>query len=73
MIYGIDTTEIGVAKTTAYGGVAHAGWVGVTTYTDTHGKLRVKSEVLVAGSALFRTQQTTQDSQNDKLILHEIY
>jgi len=51
-IYGIDTTEIGVAKTTAYGGVAHAGWVGVTTYTDTHGKLRVKSEVLVAGSSI---------------------
>lgn len=51
-IYGIDNTEIGVAKTTAYGGVAHSGWVGVTTYTDTHGKLRVKSEVLVAGSSI---------------------
>lgn len=51
-IYGIDNTEIGVAKTTAYGGVAHSGWVGVTTYIDTHGKLRVKSEVLVAGSSI---------------------
>ena len=28
--------------------VDHAGWVGVTTYIDTHGNLRVKKEVLVA-------------------------
>ena len=28
--------------------VAHAGWVGVTTYVDTHGNLRTKSEVFVA-------------------------
>jgi len=51
-IYGIDNTEVGVAQTTAYGGVAHSGWVGVTTYIDTHGKLRVKSEVLVASSSI---------------------
>ena len=30
---------------------AHAGWVGVTTYVDAHGNLRVKSEVLVAMGA----------------------
>tara|TARA_B100000073_G_scaffold195512_1_gene161960 strand:- start:3085 stop:3579 length:495 start_codon:yes stop_codon:yes gene_type:complete len=51
-VYGIDNTEVGVAQTTAYGGVAHSGWVGVTTYIDTHGKLRVKSEVLVASSSI---------------------
>ena len=32
--------------------IAHAGWVGVTTYTDMHGNLRVKSEVLVANSGI---------------------
>ena len=47
-IYGVDKTEVGVAATTAYA-VAHSGWVGMTTYTDAHGNLRVKSEVLVAG------------------------
>ena len=30
----------------------HAGWVGVTTYNDQHGSLRVKSEVLVAMSGI---------------------
>tara|TARA_B100000579_G_C22493587_1_gene693573 strand:+ start:62 stop:622 length:561 start_codon:yes stop_codon:yes gene_type:complete len=34
----------------------HAGWVGVTTYVDTHGKLRVKSETFVAMSGI--TTQT---------------
>ena len=54
-VFGVDATEVGVAATTAVGGkegayaVAHSGWVGVTTYIDCHGNLRVKSEVLVAG------------------------
>jgi len=30
----------------------HAGWVGVTTYIDCHGNLRVKTETLVAGSSI---------------------
>ena len=47
-VYGVDKTEVGVAATTEYA-VAHSGWVGMTTYTDAHGNLRVKSEVLVAG------------------------
>ena len=46
-VFGVDETEVGVAATTAYA-VSHEGWVGITTYTDTHGRLRVKSEVLVA-------------------------
>lgn len=47
-IYGVDKTEVGVAATTAFA-VAHSGWVGMTTYIDAHGGLRVKHEVLVAG------------------------
>ena len=50
-IYGIDTLEVGVAATTKFA-VAHAGWVGITTYNDMHGNLRVKSEVLVAMSGI---------------------
>ena len=46
-IYGVDNGEVGVAKTTAYS-VTHGGWVGITSYTDDQGNLRVKTEVLVA-------------------------
>ena len=57
-VFGVDTTETGVARVTTVGGkagaygVAHAGWVGVTTYRDMHGNFRVKSETLVAGSMI---------------------
>ena len=47
-VFGVDAAEVGAAQTTAYAGVAHEGWVGVTTYMDNHGELRVKQEVLVA-------------------------
>ena len=55
-IYGVDTNEQSVANG-ASGEArkyapAHAGWVGITTYTDTHGNLRVKTETLVAGSTI---------------------
>jgi hypothetical protein len=57
-VFGVGTTETNVAagrtvgsKNAAYA-VAHAGWVGVTTYVDTHGNFRVKSETLVAGSTI---------------------
>lgn len=36
----------------------HAGWVGVTTYIDTHGNLRVKSETLVAMSGISTNTQS---------------
>ena len=55
-IYGVDTTEQSVAN--AASGNArkyappHAGWVGISTYLDQHGSLRVKHEVLVAGSTI---------------------
>jgi len=32
--------------------LTHAGWVGVTTYVDQHGNLRVKKETLVAMSGI---------------------
>jgi len=50
-VYGSDATEVGVAKTTIYSH-DHAGWVGITTYTDTHGNTRTKTEVLVAMSSI---------------------
>ena len=55
-IYGVDTTEQGVANA-ASGEArkyapAHAGWVGITTYTDQHGNTRIKTETLVAGSSI---------------------
>ena len=54
VVYGIATTTTGSYH------VAHQGWVGVTTYVDMHGTLRVKSEVLVAMSGI----TTTKDSIN---------
>ena len=46
IVYGISTETSGSYH------VAHQGWVGVTTYMDMHGNLRVKSEVLVAASGV---------------------
>ena len=64
-IFGVDTNEIGIANTATAGSEArkfappHAGWVGITTYNDHLGNLRIKSEVLVAGSSI------TGDSSDD--------
>jgi len=57
---GYDKNVYGISKETSasYDGVSSAyrtsgaGWVGVTTYKDVHGTLRVKSEVLVAASGI---------------------
>ncbi len=57
-IVGVDETEADTAKTTKYA-VQHAGWVGIMTYTDTHGNLRVKSETLVAMSGITSDRVTT--------------
>lgn len=57
-VFGVDPYETAVARTTTVGGkagaygVAHAGWVGITTYVDAQGNFRVKSEVLVAMSGI---------------------
>lgn len=49
-IHGADENEVVSTNTTV--GLAHAGWVGIKTYIDTHGNLRHKSEVLVAMSGI---------------------
>ena len=65
-VFGVDEAEVQTAN--AASGEArkyappHAGWVGITTYTDTHGNLRVKSEVLVASSTI------TGDSDDDTIL-----
>ena len=53
-VFGVDPTEQGVANAAAGRKFAapHAGWVGVTTYNDNQGNLRVKTETLVAGSTI---------------------
>lgn len=59
-IRGIDIYETAAIRDTDYSdgdtgykySVSHAGWVGVHTYTDMHGNLRVKSETLVAMSGI---------------------
>jgi len=50
VVYGISTDSASVP--TAYSGFTHQGWVGITTYNDSDGNLRVKSEVLVAMSGI---------------------
>lgn len=50
-IYGVAEGGIAAAQGTSYA-LTHEGWVGVTTYVDTHGNLRVKSETLVAMSGI---------------------
>ena len=52
VVYGISTAISGSYH------VPHQGWVGVTTYVDMHGTLRVKSEVLVAMSGITTTKDT---------------
>ena len=65
-IFGVDNAEITVAN--AASGNArkfappHSGWVGITSYTDMHGNLRVKTEVLVASSSI------TADSGDDTIL-----
>jgi hypothetical protein len=53
IIEGVDTNEATIAKNSGSKyAVAHPGWVGVHTYVDMHGNLRVKSETLVAFSGI---------------------
>ena len=49
LIYGVSTTDAQLfdGSTTEYR-TEGAGWVGVTTFVDCHGNLRVKKETLVA-------------------------
>ena len=49
-IYGVDATLVGVTTATQY--ETGVGWVGVTTYNQADGTLRVKKEILVAMSGI---------------------
>ena len=44
---------------------AHSGWVGITTYNDSDGNLRVKTETLVAGGG---DGFITGDSSDDTIL-----
>ena len=61
-MYGVDTTEQGVATNAGSKyAPAHAGYVGIMTYMDSGGNLRVKTEVIVASSSI------TGDASDDQL------
>ena len=51
-IYGVDNNEQGIVNGKSGDArkyaAPHAGWVGINTYMDMHGNLRVKTETLVA-------------------------
>jgi hypothetical protein len=50
-IFGVSEAEQQTARTNdSKYRPAHAGWVGITSYTDDRGNLRIKTEVFVAGS-----------------------
>jgi len=50
-IYGVAEGGIAAAQGTSYA-LTHEGWVGITTYNDSDGNLRVKTETLVAMSGI---------------------
>ena len=50
-VYGVAEGGMTAATGTSYA-LTHEGWVGVTTYNDSTGNLRVKHEVLVAMSGI---------------------
>ena len=51
-VYGVAGAGVTAAQATRSYSLTHAGWVGVTTYTDSSGQLRVKTETLVAMSGI---------------------
>jgi hypothetical protein len=69
-VYGVDKYEIALLApgasgiSTQYGGI-HAGWVGIHTYIDMHGNLRVKSETLVAMSEITSGSNATYGAPGD--------
>jgi hypothetical protein len=65
-IYGVDEYEQSAVNATAskYQS-AHAGWVGIHTYIDMHGNLRVKSETLVAMSGISSNTPATYEATGD--------
>ena len=59
LVYGINATASGNTGTTGYE-KTDAGWVGITTYLDNSGSLRVKRETLVAMSGITTGSQGIQ-------------
>ena len=51
LVYGVSEDGADATTSTTYE-VTQAGWVGVTTYNDNEGNLRVKKETLVAMSGI---------------------
>ena len=71
-VYGVDEFEQTAAtESGSKYAAAHAGWVGVHTYIDTHGNLRVKTETLVAMSGIstsaLPTYSATGDADDDSV------
>ena len=63
-IFGVDVDEQEAARDDkSQYRPAHAGWVGITSYTDMHGNQRVKTEVLVASSSI-----TADDDSDDNIL-----
>lgn len=63
-IFGVDEAEMQAARDdNSQYRPQHAGWVGITSYTDQHGNQRVKTECFVAGSSI------TGDNDTDDTIL----
>jgi hypothetical protein len=69
-VYGVDEYEASTAVTTQYA-VTHAGWVGVHTYVDQHGNLRVKSETLVAMSGI-TSEAAGGDANDDSVFVDQV-
>ena len=62
-VYGVDEAEIEETRDdNSQYHPAHAGWVGITTYNNADGTLRVKTEVLVASNSI------TGDSGDDTVL-----
>ena len=57
VVYGTNATISGNVGTSGYE-KSDAGWVGITTYNDNSGTLRVKREVLVAMSGITTGSQS---------------
>jgi len=65
-VYGVDIYEQTASTETASKyRAAHAGWVGIHTYIDMHGNLRVKSETIVAMSGITTRTAASYTSAGD--------
>lgn len=61
LIFGVSNAEAFIANNTA-NGISTPGWIRRQTYTDMHGRLRRKTEILVAMNDL------TNDAPDDTVV-----